>query len=187
MEKNKEVEYKILLDEKTFQQISESYPKQHVYTQINYYLTSDELAKKRYSLRVREKNQTYEMTLKIPDGFAKIEHNQMITQDDLRKIQQGQMIDNDITELLKKQHIDVASIRQELSLKTIRHDIPLTYGMLSLDENFYNGVHDYEFEFEVNNEEKGAQQFQQLLDQFHLTYTHNCDSKIARVLKTKQQ
>lgn len=184
MQKNKEVEYKILLNEETFQKISNAYPSQTVYSQTNYYLTSDELSEKHYALRIREKNHTFEMTLKIPDGFAKMEHNQMISEDDFKKVESGQIINNDITALLKNKGIDPAKIRQEYSLKTIRHDIALTYGMLSLDENFYNGHHDYEFEFEVNNEEKGAEQFKELLKKFNLSYTHNCDSKIVRVLKT---
>lgn len=184
MEKNKEVEYKILLNAETFKKISDAYPSQNVYTQVNYYLTSDELAEKHYALRIREKNNTFEMTLKIPDGFAKMEHNQMISKDDFKKVENGQMINNDITDLLKEKGFGLHKIRQAYSLKTIRHDISLQYGMLSLDENFYNGHHDYEFEFEVNDEEKGAEQFKELLNKFHLSYTHNCDSKIVRVLKT---
>ena len=130
------------------------------------------------------KDGTYEMTLKIPQGFAKMEHNEMISKADFESIENGVMIDNDITRLLASQGFDLSLIKQEYSLKTIRHDIPLDYGMLSMDENFYNGHHDYEFEFEVNDEKKGALQFDELCALFHLTYTGNCDSKIKRVLAT---
>lgn len=184
MEKNKEIEYKILVSKETFTQICQFYPKHHTYTQVNYYLTSPQLAAKRYALRVREKDGTYEMTLKIPQGFAKMEHNEMISKADFESIENGVMIDNDITRLLASQGFDLSLIKQEYSLKTIRHDIPLDYGMLSMDENFYNGHHDYEFEFEVNDEKKGALQFDELCALFHLTYTGNCESKIKRVLAT---
>lgn len=184
MEKNKEIEYKILVSKETFTQICQFYPKHHTYTQVNYYLTSPQLAQKRYALRIREKNGTYEMTLKIPQGFAKMEHNEMITKAEFEKIEKGEMIDNEITRLLTNQGFDLSQIKQEYALKTIRHDIPLEYGMLSMDENFYNGHHDYEFEFEVNDEKQGALQFEALCDRFHLTYQGNCDSKIKRVLST---
>ena len=75
MNTNKEIEYKILLDEKTFSNILSAYPDHKSYTQINYYLTSKELQEKKYALRVREKEGRYELTLKIPQGFAKMEYN----------------------------------------------------------------------------------------------------------------
>lgn len=184
MEKNKEVEYKILVDEATFHKICDSYPEQNVYSQTNYYLTSPALAKKRYALRIREKEGRYEMTLKIPQGFAKMEHNEMITKEDFLRIQNGEVLHNGVTKVLEDLGIPLNDIVQQYSLKTIRHDIPLAYGMLSMDENFYNGHHDYEFEFEVNDEVQGAKQFQELLSQFSLTYEKNCPSKISRVLST---
>lgn len=184
MEKNKEVEYKIMLDKKTFHQIIDAYDECHTYTQINYYFTSHELEEKRYALRVREKEDQYEMTLKIPDGFAKIEHNENITKEDLDSFTNGFMPDNGIKKVLEDHGIDPTQITYSGSLKTIRHDIALHYGMLSLDENFYNDHHDFEFEFEVNNEEEGKKQFEELCETFHLSYTHNCDSKLKRFLET---
>ncbi len=103
-----EKKYKILVSKETFTQICQFYPKHHTYTQINYYLTSPELAEKRYALRVREKDGTYEMTLKIPQGFAKMEHNEMISKADFESIENGVMIDNDITRLLASQGFDLS-------------------------------------------------------------------------------
>ena len=53
-----------------------------------------------------------------------------------------------------------------------------------LDENHYNGITDYELEFEVNDEEKGLKQFEELCQTYHLQYKGNCASKITRVLST---
>lgn len=69
-------------------------------------------------------------------------------------------------------------------MTTIRRDVPFDSGMLSLDENHYNGIIDYELEFEVNDEEKGLKQFKKLCQTYHLQYKGNCASKIARVLST---
>jgi uncharacterized protein YjbK len=183
MNTNKEIEYKILLDEKTFSNILSAYPDHKSYTQINYYLTSKELQEKKYALRVREKEGRYELTLKIPQGFAKMEYNLDISENIAKEILADHMPKNDITDVLEEHGIDPSLIIHNASLKTIRHDIILDYGVLSLDENFYNQKHDFEMEFELTDE-KGHQQFNELKEQFHLDYTKNAPSKIKRVLAT---
>ena len=67
MEKNLEIEYKMLLTEEVFHQLMNDFTG-HTYSQTNYYLTSIELGALRYSLRIREKEGYYEMTLKTPYG-----------------------------------------------------------------------------------------------------------------------
>ena len=95
------------------------------------------------------------MTLKTPAANGRMEHNLEITKEDLIMIQNGQMPDNEITCLLKDKGFDLSLIKQSYSLTTIRRDVPFDSGMLSLDENHYNGITDYELEFEVNDEEAG--------------------------------
>ena len=100
MEKNLEIEYKMLLEEDVFHQLMNDY-QGHTYSQTNYYLTSIELSALRYSLRVREKEGHYEMTLKTPAKQGRLEHNLDITKEDLESIQEGHMPDNEIIRLLK--------------------------------------------------------------------------------------
>ena len=183
MEKNLEIEYKMLLNEDVFHQLMNDL-KGHTYSQTNYYLTSIELGALRYSLRIREKEGYYEMTLKIPEKNGHMEHNLEITQEDLIMIQKGEMPDNEITRLLRDKGFTLGLIKQSYSLTTIRRDVPFDSGMLSLDENHYNGITDYEIEFEVNDENAGLKQFQELCDTYHLKYKGNCASKIVRVLST---
>ena len=180
MEKNLEIEYKMLLCVDVFNQLMNDF-KGHTYSQTNYYLTSIELSALRYSLRIREKEGYYEMTLKIPEKNGRLEHNLEITKEDLVMIQNGEMPDNEITRLLSN---NLSLIKQSYSLTTIRRDVPFDSGMLSLDENHYNGITDYELEFEVSDEEKGLKQFEELCQTYHLQYKRNCASKIARVLST---
>lgn len=99
-------------------------------------------------------------------------------------IQKGEIPDNEITRLLSNKGFNLSLIKQAYSLTTIRRDVPFDSGMLSLDENHYNGITDYELEFEVNDEEKGLKQFEELCQTYHLQYKGNCASKIARVLST---
>ena len=158
MEKNLEIEYKMLLSEALFNQLMNDF-KGHTYSQTNYYLTSIELS-------------------------ALLEHNLEITKEDLEMIQKGEIPDNEITRLLSNKGFNLSLIKQAYSLTTIRRDVPFDSGMLSLDENHYNGITDYELEFEVNDEEKGLKQFEELCQTYHLQYKENCASKIARVLST---
>ena len=183
MEKNLEIEYKMLLTEEVFHQLMNDFTG-HTYSQTNYYLTSIELGALRYSLRIREKEGYYEMSLKTPAANGRMEHNLEITKEDLVMIQNGQMPDNEITCLLKDKGFDLSLIKQSYSLTTIRRDVPFDSGMLSLDENHYNGITDYELEFEVNDEEAGLKQFKELCEIYHLQYKGNCASKIVRVLST---
>ena len=99
MEKNLEIEYKMLLSETLFNQLMNDF-EGHTYSQTNYYLTSIELSALRYSLRIREKEGYYEMTLKIPEKNGRLEHNLEITKEDLEMIQKGEIPDNEITRLL---------------------------------------------------------------------------------------
>ena len=59
-------------------------------------------------------------------------------------------LSNLIVDLLKKEKIYIKDLQCGDYLTTIRHDILLLDGMLSLDENEYNHHHDYEIEFEVS-------------------------------------
>ena len=63
-----EIEFKMLLNEKLFHQILKDYKEQITdsYQQTNYYLFHPELEKRKYSLRIREKKGSYELTLKRP-------------------------------------------------------------------------------------------------------------------------
>lgn len=61
-----EIEFKMLLNEKLFHQILKDYKEQITdsYQQTNYYLFHPELEKRKYSLRIREKKGSYELTFK---------------------------------------------------------------------------------------------------------------------------
>lgn len=185
MEKNIETEYKMMLDRSIFDRILSDHKGHKVYTQTNYYLTSKELSDKLYSLRLREKEGYYEMTLKKPtETMAKIEMNLELSKEEFERIKNEEYIDNDIFRLLKSEGFHIDTIKQAYSLKTIRHDIPLQYGLLSLDENYYNSCHDYELEFELSDLVHGPEEFKQLLNTYQLTYITNCLSKIKRVLNS---
>ena len=86
MEENLEIEFKILLDKKVYDQIINDYSIDTSYTQTNYYLMHPILTKLKYSLRIREKNNQYELTLKQPQTTGSLETNLIINKDAKDKI-----------------------------------------------------------------------------------------------------
>ena len=178
-----EIEYKILISKDIFKQLLTDFQEQIYcqYTQINYYFTHPLLEKKQYMLRIREKNNQYEMTLKRPYHNHHIETNLMLSFEEAQKFLNHEILNNDIIQILQQEGISPQELKQQFSLTTHRHDIQFSHGTLSLDENHYLGHVDYELEFEVDNENE-YQVFLALIHKYQLHYTHNCPSKIKRVL-----
>ena len=184
MNEHIEIEYKILIHNNTFESILNDYKKDilHDYTQTNFYFTHPLLEKNKYMLRIREKNNTYELTLKRPTKKHRLETNVTLTKQEAELFFSHQNIQNEITNILLDMGISLQNLKQQFSLTTHRYDIKLENGILSLDKNDYLGVTDYEIEFEVNDEHRGYQQFLEIIKPYHLQYSQNCASKIKRVL-----
>ena len=179
-----EIEYKMLLDKDIFYKILDDYKDDiyHQYIQTNYYLTNTSLKEKKYMLRIREKENKCEMTLKRPHLNHSLETNISISLKDKNNILNGHMIDNEIMNILKDENIDISTLKNEISLTTHRYDIILKEGTLSLDINTYNNITDYEIEFEVSDEKTGYDKFLSLIKPYNLTYIKNNKSKIKRAL-----
>lgn len=179
-----EIEYKMLVSEDIFYKILNDYQNhiEKIYTQTNYYLTYDLLKQRKYMLRIREKENMYEMTLKRPYLNHNLETNVNITKQDKDDILNGQGVDNEIINILKDEGFDINLIQNEVTLTTKRHDIILNEGVLSLDINTYNGITDYEIEFEVNDEKQGFEKFLNIIKPYNIEYISNNKSKIKRAL-----
>lgn len=184
MNEHIEIEYKILLTKNIFFQILKEYQSQIKtdYIQTNHYFTHPILQQKKYMLRIREKNNTFEFTLKRPFHNHRLETNIMLSSKEKDDFFQHHPISNEIIDILKEEHINPLELENQFSLTTHRYDIILPQGILSLDDNTYLHQHDYELEFEVNDEKEGYQEFLNIIQPYHLNYTHNCPSKIKRVL-----
>lgn len=189
MNEHIEIEYKILLDENTFYRILQDYQSliQRDYIQVNYYFTNTILQQKKYMLRIREKDNSFELTLKRPIKNYRLETNVLLTPEEKDDFFSHRPITNEIIDLLKEDNINPLELENQFSLKTHRYDIILPEGILSLDENTYCQKHDYELEFEVNDEQEGYQQFLNIIHQYGLDYTKNCPSKIQRVLASQKE
>lgn len=183
MQTHLEIEFKILLTKDIYTQLSNDYQDQIIeqYEQTNYYLMHPILDQKHYMLRIREKNKTYELTLKQPRIDGNLETNIVLSKEEATSILHKQYPKNIIFEKLLTLGIPLQDLDNSNYLKTLRTDIQLPSGMLSLDKNTYKNTTDYELELEVTNKKEGEKAFLQLLQKYHLSYQRNCLSKIKRL------
>lgn len=178
-----EIEYKILLTKSIFKQILKDYPNHKDYKQTNYYFTHPILQQKKYMLRIREKENILEMTLKRPIKNHRLETNVLISQKEKDDFIKHLPIQNEIIDILIHEGIHINELQQQFSLTTHRYDILLKEGILSLDENTYLNQHDYELELECYDEAQGYQKFIEIIESYHLNYQQNCMSKVQRAMQ----
>lgn len=183
-----EIEYKILLNQDIFSKILFDYKDNitNEYTQTNHYFTHPLLQQKKYMLRIREKNNHYELTLKRPQHQFRLETNVPLTPEEKERFFNNLPISNEIIDILLQEHINPFELKNEFSLTTHRYDIELPEGTLSLDHSTYLGCEDYELEFEVHNEQTGYLAFLKIIEPYQLHYTQNCLSKMQRILARKK-
>lgn len=181
-----EIEYKQLLTKEIYERIKEDHFNHcSPFTQTNNYFTDTKgiLSNLRYSLRVRELNNTFEFTLKVPQGFSKLEINDMITKENYEKLLNQEIFSSPIFDELEKVNVTIADLNLLTSLTTTRLEKEYEGGLLSIDISYYGNVTDYEVEYEATSEEEGKTIFQNFLNPYHLTYTNNCPGKFTRALK----
>ena len=102
MEENLEIEFKILIDKNTYQQIINDHKIDRSYQQTNYYLMHPVLSELKYSLRIREKNNQYELTLKQPQSKGNLETNLIISKELKNRIIDHELVNNEVFDILKK-------------------------------------------------------------------------------------
>lgn len=178
-----EIEFKQLLTKETYLQIKEDhFSNFKPFTHTNHYLTDQKgiLSKNRYSLRVRESNDTYEFTLKIPQGFSKLEINENITKEEFEKLLNHTSFNSQILKKLESIDVHISDLKVLTSLTTHRLEKEYLGGVLCIDESHYQNITDYEIEYEAENEDDGKRIFTELLKAYNLTYQGNCLGKFTR-------
>lgn len=185
MKTNIEIEFKCLLNEKQYLALKNDYYSTiKPISQTNVYFIDDQqlLFHNRCSLRVRELNGTFEFTLKKPQGFSKLEFNEILSQENYQKLLNNEPFPSTILEELKTLGVLIKDLHCQTSLTTQRLEIPYCQGLLCLDLNTYNGHTDYEIEYEAQEENEGRLIFEKLLKPYGLNYNQNCQGKMARAL-----
>ncbi len=189
METIHEIEFKALLTKDIYNKIKTdymNYSHQH-YQQTNYYLSHPVLEKLLFMLRIRAFDDHYELTLKQRLDIGNKESNLQIDATTMNKILNQQPVENEIFDILKQYQINSIDLESKMSLTTYRYDFKLPEGTLSLDKNEYNGITDYEIEYEVTNYQDGMQRFLGIASEYSIDYQNNCPSKIKRVIDSYKQ
>lgn len=175
MEKQQEVEYKVLLTKEEFYKLANHFTPLEFNLQINHYYKSTN--SKSYAFRIREKNGERLFTLKENDNGKVFEYEKILTTD----INQ----DDQIIQLLASKGI-FPPYHELGCLKTYRAIHYNGLGELCFDINIYNGIIDYEIEYEVKKPHDYIETFNKILSKIEKEYVENSKSKYKRFLESME-
>ncbi len=191
MTKELEIEFKNLLTREEYINLLErfGYKEHDAVTQTNHYFDTADytLRNQKSALRIREKGQQMECTLKTPaeNGYYEIT-------DKLDPPQARDIIENrgfaasEVKEALAEMDVFPENLIRLGSLTTHRIEFPYKKGLLVLDHSEYHGTEDFELEYEVEDYDTGKQIFKDLLDDAGIP-TRSTDKKIARFMSSAKK
>lgn len=175
MSNSMEIEAKMLLSEKDYTMLALSIIKYkpRIMEQTNYYLETKDLKLQSYGLglRIREKNNKYELTLKAPLSEGLLEKNCEISKEEFTEILKGKNQKNDTFDFLTILGFDINDIHVICSLTTYRIECDYDGGVLCVDKNTYGDVVDYELEMEHDSMEHAIQKLKQFCEESHVPFT----------------
>ncbi len=179
MYNNIERELKILVSKEIYEKIINSYDFEKSRIQTNtYYDDEDQSIKKQNgAMRIRTIGNKNIFTLKIrKDSYTHYEYEKEIQTDDIHKIDDVEIISWFHQFNIPK---DVKTIT---TFTTDRKILKCKQGEICADKTTYFNHTDYEIEYEYNCDHDGIAFFNDFLTPFHMKYTKNCPSKIARAM-----
>lgn len=181
MSTNLEIEVKALIDEKDYLFLTNNQQKQS-YVQINFYIDIDkDKLNKHLGLRIRYKNDEYELTLKEDYLDGRLETNQMITSNAFKAFKEKHMFpQGEVRDRLLSLNIDVTKLKIIGQLKTTRTDIKYNSSLISIDKNEYKGLIDYEVEVEDSSLKKARKNIVTFLKDNNIEFKENKISKLER-------
>jgi uncharacterized protein YjbK len=184
-----EIEFKNLLTKVEYENLLQTFnvKEKDVVMQSNHYFDTPEFDLKNLgsALRIREKRNNLELTLKQPVAVGLLETTQHLSVNEFQAAIQLQIFPKGIVqERLEQLKIAFNKIVYFGSLTTKRAEFPYKVGLLVLDHSFYLKKEDYEIEYEVEDFQRGQLAFKELIEQYHipLRITPN---KIARFYQQK--
>lgn len=163
MNTNLEIEYKTLLTEDQFNHISLDYKAVPAIKQINFYYQYADVSKP-IAARIRQINETFELTFKIKQTKGRLEVNFEVYGNDSSVFDR-----NDVRSfLIENDYIQAFNYLGELT--SYRRLIKEEHGDLCIDENHYLDKVDYELEYEVTHDEELAYvRYLEFVEKYHLS------------------
>ncbi|MBN8199146.1 CYTH domain-containing protein [Bacillus sp. NTK034] len=187
--KNIEIEFKNMLTSEEFSSLidffylrSEDFSEQ----ENHYFDTPDFLLKSKGSaLRIRQKNGSFELTLKQPHPEGLLETNENITESEAAEmIQTGKIPKEQIIISIEKLGIKTDRLQYFGTLATKRAEKEYMKGLAVLDHSSYLNKEDFELEYEVDNRNEGELTFLNLLKQLNIP-VRKTENKIKRFYNEK--
>ena len=190
MATNNEIEFKQLLSKDNYQAIYNTYfLDTKPFSQTNYYIDTRNFDLKSHhsALRIRIKEDTYEMTLKVPAEIGLMEYNfDTKVEPKLNKHIKSQDLPQDILNQLLKMDVDINALTILGALTTERIEKEIHGNLLVLDKNQYLDFEDFELEYEVNDYDEGLIQFKSILHQFNINHEIP-NNKVQRFFNRKHK
>jgi uncharacterized protein YjbK len=185
-----EIEFKNLLTKKEYQLLLRAFniKDNDIFKQENHYFDTPSFALKELgsALRIRKKNNRYELTLKQPAEVGLLETTQALSDEEFNLVIHESRLPNGIVQdRLENFAISPNDIAYFGSLITERAEFPYKNGLLVLDHSLYLNTEDYELEFEVDDYQQGQLVFHELLKQYAIPNRKTLN-KIARFYQQKQ-
>lgn len=193
MSSNIEIEAKVLLLKDEYNAIIEklNLQKYRKIKQTNHYIdTPDRYLKKNgIALRIREKDEEFELTLKTPLSEGLLEKNENISWRDFENLSERQIFpDGNIRKFLLILGVKVSDLKVLTSLCTERIHVEFEGYGLALDKNIYSNIVDYELEVESSSIERAQQEIENILNECDIkNFSFNKVSKQARALNALEK
>jgi uncharacterized protein YjbK len=187
LSQNIEIEFKNMLTMKEYEHLLKEFNinEKQIIRQENHYFDTAcfTLKEKGAALRIRQKNDQFELTLKQPATVGLLESNQIISKAEVdAAILSGKLPKGFIHDIIKKIGVPIGQIEYFGSLVTKRTELEYKQGLLVLDHSYYLNKEDFELEYEVENYERGLETFNEFLTQ-HVIPKRKTDNKIRRFYK----
>lgn len=190
MTQNIEIEYKNLLLEEEFNCLCTHFQvaSHHFFKQENHYFDTKDFALKGLgcALRIRQKTNHFEMTLKQPHPDGLLETNEKLDSSTAQRFLNGEAL---TTGTIHSQLISLGINPQELTyfgtLITERAETEYKGGLLVLDCSSYLNVQDYEVEYEVTDKINGEIIFKKMLSEFQIPL-RKTNNKVKRFYDRKK-
>ena len=182
MSTNLEIEAKSMLDESSYLKLIKGKESER-YVQINYYIDTSnfDVHKSGLGLRIRLKDGTYELTVKIRQNEGKLEVNQIIDESEYLAFKESNIFPTgEVKEALIKQNIDIEKLHVFTELKCTRLDLHYKTSLLSIDKSEFNGITDYEIESEDSSMEIAKANLIDFLNKNEVPYNENFVTKLRR-------
>ncbi|QHE51471.1 CYTH domain-containing protein [Pontibacillus sp. HMF3514] len=183
-----EIEFKNLLTETEYEQLTEELPfnTDNRFTQTNYYFETEEfdLKERGCALRIRKKKDSWTATLKEPHVDGLLETHDTLTEEEVRAWMNDAPSPAPNIELrLQNMGLSFSDVQFKGALITERMEVPYQNTLLVLDRSHYNQQTDYELELEAKEKEHGEHVFNEILEQYSIP-KRETPNKIQRFFST---